>query len=146
MVEAKDVDFVAGTITLQQHKNRKKTGKPRTIFVVPELLEMLRIRAAKHPEGFLFRSRRGNRWYNGSSMKWFKEIEKALGIKAWAYAWRTTYITTALIRGVPVEVVAELVGNTPQVIYRHYSHVGKDQTAMKAAALKAAGVPVSSKT
>jgi site-specific recombinase XerD len=72
-------------------------------------------------------------------MKWFKEVETHLGIKAHAYALRHTYITNALIRGVPVEVLAELVGNTPQVLHRHYAHVAKDTTALKAAALKAVG-------
>lgn len=140
-VTAADVDFEGGTITLQKHKNRRKTGKPRTIFVVPELLGMLRARAGRHPGGPLFRSRRGKPWYNGSSCKWFAEIAKGLGIEgAFAYALRHTYITNALIRNVPVEVVAALVGNTPAVIHRHYSHVGKDQKAMKAAALQAVGL------
>ncbi len=136
-VTAAEVDFDAGTITLQRHKNRKKTGKPRVIFLVPELAKLLRQRAGRYPGGFLFRSRRGKPWYNGSSMKWFKEVETNLGIKAHAYAYRHTYITAALIRGVPVEVLAELVGNTPQVLHRHYAHVAKDKTALKAAALKA---------
>lgn len=136
-VTAKDVDFQEGTITLQRHKNRRKTGKPRTIYVVPEVMEILKARAERYPEGPLFRSRRGKTWYTGSSRKWFALIEEKLGIKAHAYLYRHSMITEALIRGVPVEVVAELVGNTVSVLHRHYSHVGKDQTALKAAALKA---------
>jgi hypothetical protein len=34
-------------------------------------------------------------------------------------------------------VLAELVGNTPAVLHRNYAHVGKDKTALKAAAMKA---------
>ncbi|AMV24099.1 site-specific tyrosine recombinase XerC [Gemmata sp. SH-PL17] len=136
-VTATDVDLNAGTITLQKHKNRKKTGKPRTIFLVPELLAILKKRVEQHPNGPLFQSRRGAKWNSGSSRKWFSEIEKELGIKAHAYVYRHSYITAALIRGVPVEVVAELVGNTPSVLHRNYAHVGKDKTALKAAALKA---------
>ena len=138
-LEAGMVDFAAGTATIQQHKNRKKSGKPRIIFLVPELLEMLRGRAARYPTGPLFRSRRGAKWSAVSGWKWMDAIKKRTGITAYPYAWRHGYITDALIRGVPVEVVAELVGNTPQIIYRHYSHVGKDRAAMRAAAVKAVG-------
>jgi integrase len=138
-VTAADIDFTAGTITLQRHKNRKKTGKPRVIFLVPELKKMLEARVLQYPEGALFRSRRGKTWYTGSSRKWFALIEEKLGFEAHAYAYRHTFITDALIRGVPVEVLAALVGNTPAVLHRNYAHVGKNQDALKAAALKAIG-------
>ena len=53
------------------------------------------------------------------------------------YAWRHSWITDALIKGIPVEVVAELVGNSPQIIYENYAHVFKRHDALREAALKA---------
>lgn len=131
------IDFEASTITLQKHKNRKKTGKPRTIYVADELMELFRRLVELYPTGPIFRGRRGKMWYTGSARKWFSSIREKLGIEAFPYAYRHTYITEAIIRGVPVEMVAALVGNTPQVIHRHYSHVAQDQAAMRSAANKA---------
>jgi integrase len=138
-LEARLIDFPNGTATLTKHKNARKTGKPRVLFFTPEVLEILKRQAERYPSGPLFRTRRNTAWNQSNCWKWFDTIKKKTGIDFFTYALRHTRITEALVNGVPVEVVAELVGNTPQIIHRHYSHVGRDQEAMKAAARKAAG-------
>lgn len=138
-LEAKDVDFAAGTATLLRHKTVRKTGRPRVLYFTPEVLSLLKTLAERHPTGPLFRTRRGTAWNASSGWKQFEVVEKKAGVEGFTYALRHTRITEALIKGVPVEVVAELVGNTPEVLHKHYSHVGKDTSAMKAAAAKAAG-------
>jgi integrase len=44
-----DIDWKKGVICLQEHKTRKKTGKPRLIFLAPIVLDMLREMQA-HPD------------------------------------------------------------------------------------------------
>ena len=138
-LEARHIDFENGTATLSEHKTAKKTGKPRVLFFTAESLAILRQLAEEHPTGVLFRNRDGTAWNRVSAKRWFEKIEKRLGIKASSYVLRHTRITEAILNGVPVEVVAELVGNTPQIIHQHYAHVGKNRAALRAAAAKAAG-------
>ncbi len=139
VLEARHIDFTSGTATLAEHKTAKKTGRPRTLFFTDESLAVLRRLASEHPVGVLFRNRDGTAWNRVSAKRWFEKVEKRAGIKASSYVLRHTRITEAIINGVPVEVVAELVGNTPQIIHKHYAHVGKDKAALLAAAKKAAG-------
>jgi integrase len=139
LLEAKHIDFEQGTATLVKHKNARKTGKPRVIYLVAEVLDILKERAERYPEGFLFRTRRDSAWNQSNSMKWMTLIREKLGIDFMLYHLRHTYITEAIINGVPVEVIAELVGNTPEIIHRHYAHVAKNKDALKAAARKAIG-------
>jgi len=137
---AADVDFAAGTVTLKRHKTAKKTGKPRVIHLVPAALEIVTRLAARHPTGLLFRNRLGGPWTRTACYIRLRTAAGKTGVSGVTpYTYRHTYITEALIKGVPVEVVAALVGNSPQNIHKFYSHVGKDTAALKAAALKAVG-------
>lgn len=138
-LRARHINWQDNTATLAEHKNAAKTGKPRVLYFTDESMAILKRLAEEYPVGPLFRTTRHSEWSRVSAWKWFHEIEKRLGIKAHCYALRHTRITEAIIKGVPVEVVAELVGNTPQVIHAHYAHVGKDKAALLAAAKKAAG-------
>lgn len=138
-LEAKDIDFEKGSATLTKHKTSKKTGKPRVIYFTPAALEVLRRLSDRYPTGLLFRTKRNSGWNQNNSMKWSYLIKEKLGIEFNPYCMRHVFITNALLRGVPVEVVAELVGNTPQMIHKHYSHVGKNHDALRAALLKAVG-------
>ncbi len=138
-LRAKHINWQDNTATLTDHKNAAKTGKPRVLYFTDESLAILKRLAGEYPAGPLFRTTRHSEWSRVSAWKWFHEIEKRLGIKAHCYALRHTRITEAIINGVPVEVVAELVGNTPQVIHAHYAHVAKNKAALLAAAKKAAG-------
>ena len=137
-LEARHVDLAAGTATLKEHKTARKTGRDRVIFFPPASLAVLAARVARYPAGRLFRTKRGGGgWNRSNTAKWFTLIRDELGIEAFAYAYRHTRITHAIIQGVPVEVVAALVGNTSAIIHKHYAHVGKDQAALRAAAAKA---------
>jgi integrase len=138
-LEARHIDFANGTATLVLHKTARKTGRPRILFFTAEVLELLRKRVERYPTGLLFRTKRNSGWNASNCFKWFTMIREELGIDCVLYHYRHTRISEAIIKGVPVEVVAELVGNTAQVIHAHYAHVGKDQAAMRAAAQKAVG-------
>ena len=138
-VTAGMVDWQAASVTLKEHKNAKR-GKKRVIYLTDGMKELLRGLSAEYPDGPLFRTRTGNAWNKGAVLKWVRRAEKALGIPRLSpYAWRHTYITECLAKGMSADIVAELVGNSPATIHRYYSHLDQKADALHAAARRAVG-------
>jgi site-specific recombinase XerD len=135
-IEAENVDLNARIVTLRNHKNRKKNGKPRIIYLCPEAKEILAALMVLNPTGKLFRnSHTGLPWTKQTVQRRFYRICKRANLKGVsAYVLRHQYITQALEKGVSVEIVAELVGNSPATIHKHYCHVGKRTERLEAAA------------
>jgi integrase len=64
------------------------------------------------------------------SAREFKPALKALGIKERnIYQTRHSYITFCIASGIPVVDVSKLVGNSPEIIYKHYLGGNKDLIA-----------------
>ncbi len=138
-ITAAMVDFEEGVIRFEEHKNAKH-GKKREVICTPELLEILKRLAKKHPAGLLFRNRYGDPWTKEAGRKWRVIFEKELGIKGVnLYALRHTWISDAIARGVPLPVIAELVGNSVQIIIRNYCHLQDKKDELRAAMIKATG-------
>jgi len=51
-----------------------------------------------------------------------------------AYAVRHQYITDALARGVPIAIIAEMCGTSPEMIDRVYSHISEKKSLFLQAA------------
>jgi integrase len=133
------IDWGAGVIPLARHKNANK-GKPRTVYLTPPLEALLRRKAAEHPTGLLFRTRRGVQWTAPHMHYWLRKLERTLGLpRITLYAWRHTMVTEALERGLTGDLVAELVGNSPQTIAKYYSKLSEKRATLKAAAAQAVG-------
>ena len=133
-VTAEMVDWADETITFSEHKNEKK-GKTRTIYCAPELLTLLRRLAEAHPTGLLFRNIKGKIWRSHDATRRLHYATEKLGIpKGTIYAVRHHVITKGLEKGLNANVIAELVGNSPITISRHYDHLSKRKAAMKEAA------------
>lgn len=131
------IDFDAGVIEFGKHKNSKK-GKKRTVYLVPELEAILRRRIAERPGTRLFLSAQGEPIDSKSVSHRLRGAAKRLSLKPFTvYAYRHTYITEALERGLTASVVAELVGNSAKTIEKYYDHLDQKKTALKAAALRA---------
>jgi integrase len=131
------LDWEKGRAVLRNHKTAGK-GKPRVIYFPPAVLEVLRGLADEHPTGPLLRNRLGNAWRKDNVSHYLIRTAELLGIPEFtAYAYRHTYITDALTKGVPVEVVAELTGNSPRIIHAHYSHIDRRADALRDAAVRA---------
>lgn len=134
---AEKIDFENARAKLKEHKNAKK-GKSRVIFFPPDALAVLKRLAEKYPTGLLFRTRLDTRWTRSAVATNLQRLRKELEIEPFvAYDFRHTYISNALVKGVPVEVLAELVGTSARVIWEYYASVEKVSGAMEAAALKA---------
>lgn len=136
---AADIDFGKGRAVLAEHKNARKTQRPRVIYFPAKLLERLRVLAERRPSGPLLVNRFGAAWTADTAGKYFKRVCKKLGIEgATSYTLRHSFISVGLADGVPVEVLAVLAGNTPAVIHKHYDQVDKMEDALRAAAERAA--------
>lgn len=138
-VTADMVDWDARTVTFVKHKNAKR-GKKRVVYLTDGLLATLKQLALKHPSGPLFRTRTGRAWSKGTVLKWVRKAEAALGVpRLNPYAWRHTFITESLAKGITADIVAELVGNSPATIHKYYSHLDQKRDVLHEAARRAVG-------
>jgi integrase len=144
-VAAANVDLVNGTWTFSQHKTKKKTGKPRVIYLTPGMIHLTKRLMSEFPDGPFFRgpARAGRKPYTRNAIRCrFRRLRKKLpklkGVIA--YTFRHSYITDALERGVSVAAVAELAGHADlRMIEEHYGHLSQKRAHLQEAARKAAG-------
>lgn len=138
-LEARFINWEEGTAELPKHKTMKH-GKRRILYFTPEMMELLRRLAEKYPDGLLFRNRYGNPWDRFAFNKWGEIFRKELGIEGvTAYSVRHSYCSDAIARGVPLPVLAELVGTSVKMLLLHYSHMTQKRDVLKAAASRAVG-------
>jgi integrase len=138
-VTAADVDLEKGTWTLTNWKNSKKQqGRKRVIYLTPTLAELTKELMKKYPEGPLFRGHRARPWIKQSVTWRLRDLACKLRIEGLsAYAWRHTYITECLAKGMSASIVAELVGSSVQTIHKYYSHLDQKGDVLRDAALQA---------
>lgn len=116
-------------VTGKRERKTTKTGRVRFTPMSRELAEMLsRLNDSKHsrdvmPESLIFTSPEGEP-IDGSNFlnREWKPLLGRLGIRyRRPYNLRHTFITHCLRKGVDVATVALWVGNSAEVIYRHYA-------------------------
>jgi integrase len=94
-------------------KTTNQTGESRRVYLTPTMAALSQELADCHPEGPLFRNTRGLPWTRNAIRIRFRNLRKKLGLPKGvvAYAFRHTYITDALEKGVPIATLAELAGH-----------------------------------
>jgi integrase len=121
-----------------QHKTARR-GKDRVILLTGESLEIVKELVRQHPRGYLFRPTRAPNRGNGSG-KWkrhticayFNLIRQKVRIpKLSAYSYRHTFATAWLEQGKSIDLLAELLGNTPETLRKHYSHLLGDTANLR---------------
>ena len=77
-------------------------------------------------DGLLFPSEKGKQYL---LTNWNRPFRVCCGIDEaiTLYACRHTYVTRSLKRGVPIAVVARLVGNSVRTLLAHYAHLDQGQ-------------------
>jgi integrase len=139
---AADLDHERKRAILWKHKNAKKTGKPRVLYFDPQAWEIVTRYAALHPTGPIFRTGTGSVLTSRAMKDYATYACERAGVKPFpVYTLRHTMLTAALGKGVPIEVLAQLAGNSPHVIRENYAKLGDDVMAdvLAKAAEKAAG-------
>lgn len=105
-----------------RHKTAKY--KDRYIYFSGEALALIRALMERYPKGPLFRTSRGTPYSVTNLNKRFEVLADKTGIPDLTpYAYRHTFATRWLERGESIEILAELLGNSPEVIRKHYSHL-----------------------
>lgn len=129
-ITAENFDEDAGVVRLLDHKLAHR-GKKRTLYLTPQVIELLKQERGKFVTGPLLRNQRGNRWKKDAIVLAMRRLRKRTGIKATAYFYRHTLATDALANGVPEAHVAELLGHSStQILHRVYSHLGTKSKLM----------------
>jgi integrase len=134
------VDLAAGTWTFKKHKTRRKTAKPRVVYLTPCMVALSRILMARRPKGPLFLNSQGRPWHRNAIGLRLRRLRKKLGLpnNTVAYAYRHTFATEGLVNGVPVATMAELLGHVDtRMVARHYGHLDKKVDHLKRAVLQA---------
>lgn len=136
-VSAADVSPTFDRWIMQQHKTRKKTGKPLTVYLSPCLQTLTRILAERRTTGPLFLNSRHEPWTRNAIRTRMRNLRKKLNLPPGtvAYAYRHTYATKALLNGTDVSTVAELLGHGDiRMIQDHYGHLDQAAGHLKQAA------------
>jgi integrase len=114
-----------------RHKSAGK-NKDRVIYFTGEALEMMRGLVRKHPEGPLFRSKRGGGYSRRSVTSCFEALRRRLGMpKLTSHSYRHTLATNWPKAGKSIDILAEILGNTPVTIRKHYAHLCADRQGIR---------------
>lgn len=142
-VTAAHVNLDLGVWIFKEHKTAARTGRPRIIYLTPTILEMTRRLVELYPEGPLFRGPRGKRGNTRNGVRCrFKRLREKLPHLAGviSYTMRHSFATQALVNGVGIAHVAELMGHVDtSMVSHHYAHLAGNVQHMRDAALRAAG-------
>jgi integrase len=138
---ADEVNLEQGIWLMQRHKTRHKTGRPRVIYLTPVMIELSRRLIKEHPTGALFRNTRGEAFSRNAVRCRFRRLRIELGLQdVVCYSYRHTYATEALVNGVGIAQVSELLGHTSTcMVMKHYGHLSQQLTYMREVASKAIG-------
>jgi integrase len=133
------VDAAAGTITFVKHKTAHK-GKTRVVYMTPAVADLVRRRCLERPEGPLFRTRHGQPYTAYNTTQRLRRAEVRAGVPRFSLnAYRKSYITEALERGLSSDLVAELCGNTSKTIGQYYNLLSEKKNTLREAARRAVG-------
>lgn len=128
------VDWENTCAIRRRHKTWRKTGKVRVIHFSEAAMRVLSAQREKYGAGVLFRTVKGKAYGELAIIRRLLGVSKRLGFRVIAYGLgRHSFVTTALINGVPETVVAALVGHKDtKMIHSNYSHVGANAQVLKA--------------
>ena len=127
-VTAADVNREYTQWHFKKHKTRNKTGKPLTVYLPPCLQTLTKILVAARPNGPLFLNARGGIWKSDTVTQRMERLRKRLNLPdgTVAYLYRHAMATDALLAGVDLPVLAQMLGHTDtRMISKVYGHLVK---------------------
>lgn len=125
------------------NKTGRKTKRAKITYLPEPILRLIKVLVQRYPTGPLFRNRYDRPWSgNAIRLRWRRLRQKLqLAKGTCSYAYRHTFTTEGLERGVPVATMAELLGHQDLgMINRHYGHLDQKTQHLRAAAGQAAAV------
>jgi integrase len=127
-LEWSHIDLDAAVIVLTVHKTSRtqRTPKPRVIPLTQEVVELLTaIRKRQEPGLLVFRTQRGTAWNRSNLSLRMQRARGRAGIPddAKLYGLRHAFGTRAILNGVDIKTLAELLGHTSTRMSEHYVHI-----------------------
>ena len=135
-----DVDLDRQMICLRRHKTSKRTHRPRVIPLHPVVLKLLiHVRRRGDPVPYVFLNHRKTPWNRSNLALRVRRARELAGVPddAKLYGLRHRFGTEAVVNGVDIKTLAELMGHTTTRMTEHYLHLSGQQAHLAAAMLRA---------
>lgn len=112
--------------------DRSKGEKKQRVIYLDSMMGLLARRlSATWPTGTIFRNSDGEPWTKNNLALMFRRLRSRISSdNMCAYAFRHTWITRMLEKGVDVATVAALAGNSPRMIMENYNHVAANEARL----------------
>lgn len=140
-LEAKHVNLEAGAWVFDS-KTGRATGKPRVVYMTPDVADICRKWMERHPTGAIFRCNAGKPWPRQLLSQRMRILRRRLGLgeEVKLKGLRHLFVTDALEKNVAIATVAELAGHTDtRMVSRVYSKLHKRTDHLKSALLAVRG-------
>jgi len=133
-------------LVLREHKTVKKTKKDRVIWLTPPMRKLLAVLRRDSTCEYVFLNSRGKPWTMNAVRLQVMRLKKKLGLQddVCAYLVRHQWGTAAILNGTNPSVVAELMGNSLEMISTVYVHLAEQHTHLREEMEKATRPPGSS--
>ena len=129
---------------LEEHKTADKVDKPRVIYLTPAMVRLMRFLRRRSRSKYVFVNSRGQKWTVNSVHHRLVRIRRKLGLAddITAYTFRHSYGTHAVLNGVDLATLAELMGHVDtKMVSTVYVHLAGEADHLKSAAQKAVTKP-----
>jgi integrase len=121
-----DLDVAVIVLTVHKTSRTQRTPKPRIIPLTQEVVDLLTaIRARQEPGPRVFSTQRGTAWNRSNLSLRMQRARAKAGIPddAKLYGLRHAFGTRAILNGVDIKTLAELLGHTSTRMSEHYVHI-----------------------
>lgn len=125
---------------MPNHKTKGKTGKPLVVYLSPRMQWLTRIMMARSKGPYLFTNSQGNQWKTNTISQKLRRLRTKLGLPKdlVTHSARHGFATDALVNGVPLEAVSELLGHRDtRMVSKVYGHLDQAKDYLLNAADKA---------
>ena len=134
-----DIDVEAGVARLKRHKTSKKTRKDRVIPLTAPVASLLRHLADRDgTDGPVFKTIHGGAWARNSLAQKIKRLcdRAAVPDEATLYGLRHRFGTRAIMNGVDLKILSELLGHSTTRTTEHYVHTAKEYDHLRVAMME----------
>jgi len=132
-----------GVIVLWQHKTRRtqRNPRPREVQLTPPVLKLLiwLARSGAEPEQLVFQTSQGSPWNRNNLSQRVRRARRRAGVAedCKLYGLRHAFGTRAILNGVDLKTLAELMGHTTTRCTERYVHLAGQSAHLSRAANQA---------